>query len=151
MLTFSFGRATFQQNQMQLEWKSISIIIYNTRLSLNSTKQLRKSLQHPIFLQKPSEKMGVREVMVCISWELANPINMLSNYSRNSMRGVASVYYGNVIAEAGLGLQLPFVCRYSLRLAFCSTSPTEMSSLAHPLKLQRMQRPHSCSPLSWRT
>lgn len=40
------------------------------------------------------------------------------------------MYYGNVIAEAGLGLQLLFVRRYrrSLRLAFCSTSPTEMSS-----------------------
>lgn len=47
------------------------------------------------------------------------------------VRGVVSVYYGNVIAEAGPWSAAP-VCSqvHSLRLAFCSTSLTEMSSLS---------------------
>lgn len=52
------------------------------------------------------------------------------------MRGVVSVYYGNVIAEAGPGSAAPVCSQVArwLRLAFCSTSPTEMSSLS-PSKL----------------
>lgn len=73
-----------------------------------------------ILLQKLTVKIEVTEVRAKISRELVNPVNLFSNYCSNSMRGVVSVYYGNVIAEAGLGLQLLFVRRYCARCVWHS-------------------------------
>lgn len=107
------GRGLYivSKNQMQYDKKekSIYFCICNTRLSW---KSLQISLEHTSLLQKLTAKMEVTEVTVKISWELVNPVNLFSNYCSNSMRGVVSVYYGNVIVEAGLGLQLLFVRRY---------------------------------------
>lgn len=100
------------QHDKKKKQKTISIIIYNTRLSRKSLQYLRISHQCMILLQKLTVKIEVTEVRAKISWELVNPVNLFSNYCSNSMRGVVSVYYGNVIAEAGLGLQLLFVRRY---------------------------------------
>lgn len=147
---FCFGSTETKCNMKKK--KSLSIIIYNTRLSWKSLQQLRISLQHVISLQKLTVKIEVTEVRVKISWELVNPVNLFSNYCSNSMRGVVSVYYGNVIAEAGLGLQLLFVRRYRARCVWHSAPLLPLKwVLSLPLNLQRMRRPHSCSPLSWRT
>ncbi len=109
-----------KENKCNMKKKSISIIIYNTRLSQKSLQQLWISLRYVILLQKLTVKIEVIEVTVQISWELVNPVNLFSNYCSNSMRGVVSVYYGNVIAEAGLGLQPLFVRRYCARCVWHS-------------------------------
>lgn len=149
---FCFSLASVRQNQMQNEKNQFLLITYNTRLSWKSLQQCRISLQHMILLQKLTVKIEVTQVTAKISWELVNPVNLFSNYCSNSMQGVVSVYYGNIIAEAGLGLQLLFVRRYCAHCVWHSAPLLPQKwVLSLPLNLQRMRCPHSCSPLSWRT
>lgn len=130
------GRSS-TETECNVKKKSISIILYNTRLSWKSLQQLRISLQRAILLQKLTAKIEVTEVTAKISWELVNPVNLFSNYCSNSMRGVVSVYYGNVIAEAGLGLRLLFVRRYRARCVWHSAPllPLKWVLLLSPSKL----------------